>query len=77
MDFRAKKPHPVYIERLALGILFSHENFAFHPHQGGSGSGCDAVLTGSGLGDDTCFSHPFREKNLSEHVVDFVRAGVV
>ena len=35
------------------------------------------MLAGSGLCDDTGFSHSFCEEALSEHVVDFVGSGVV
>ena len=32
---------------------------------------------GAGLGDDAFFSHPPRQQDLAEHVVDLVRAGVI
>src|SRR6185437_6457329 len=35
------------------------------------------MLAGAGFSDDPLFSHPAGEQDLAEHVVDFVRAGVV
>ncbi|MNI80109.1 hypothetical protein D3C73_1366090 [compost metagenome] len=35
------------------------------------------MLTSSGLRNDPLRSHPLGEQNLPQHVVDFVRAGMV
>src|SRR5690348_14819539 len=35
------------------------------------------MLAGAGFGDDALLSHPAGEKDLAQHVVDLVRAGVV
>ena len=34
------------------------------------------MLSGAGFGDDAALAHAARQQNLSEGVVDFVRAGV-
>ena len=34
------------------------------------------MLAGTRLGDDAALAHSLRQQNLSEGIVDFVRAGV-
>jgi hypothetical protein len=54
----------------------AHINHALEARARRHGRRRDAVLTRAGLGDDALFSHPLREQDLAERVVDFVRAGV-
>lgn len=75
--FRSQKLHAEYIQRLALDILRSHVYGAFHVEKGCAGCSCHAVLTGSGLRNDTGFSHFLRQQYLTEHVVDLMRTGMV
>ncbi len=44
---------------------------------GAGGRGRDAVLAGAGFGDDALLAHATGEEDLTEHVVDLVRSGVV
>ena len=77
VNLRAQEPHPVYVQRLPLRILFSHENLTFHVHQRRRGGSGYAVLACAGLGDDTSLAHLFRQQHLTQHVVDLVGSGVV
>ena len=73
----AEDLHPGHVERLALGVDPAHVDRAVQTHEGGRGGGGDAVLAGTGLGDDPGLAHPLGEQRLGEDVVDLVRAGVV
>ena len=77
MDFCSEKAHLVYIERLSLRILHAHVDLALHAKERRRRRCRHAVLTGSGLCDDTGLSHLLREKDLTEYVVDLVGAGVI
>jgi hypothetical protein len=73
----AEQPHAEHVERLAGHVDLAHVDDALHAEQrGGRGAG-DAVLAGTGLGEQTPLAHPLGEQRLTEHVVDLVRAGVV
>ena len=74
---RAEHFHAEYIERLSCHIFLSHVHRTFHPEKCGSGGGRHAVLTGSGLRNDFLLSHALCQKDLPDHVVDFVSAGVI
>ena len=69
--------HAFHVDVLAFHIDGSHIDHAGHAHQRAGGSSGHAVLSGSSLGDDACFSKGSREEDLSDGVVDFVRPGVV
>ena len=75
-NLRSQQTHPVYVQGLPPGVL-PHEHHARHPHEGGSGGGGHAVLSGAGLGDEPGFSHLFRQQRLAQYVVDLMGAGVV
>ena len=73
----AQQAHLVHVERLALGVLASHVDDAFHVEQRRRCGGCHAVLTCAGFGDQARFAHLLRQQRLPEHVVDLVCSGVV
>ena len=75
-DFGAEKTHPRDVERLPFHVDRAHINDAFAAETRGDGGGGDAVLARAGLGDDALLAHAAREQDLTERVVDFVRAGV-
>ena len=65
MHLRTQQLHAVDVQSLTVGVLFSHEDLAFHAHQGGGGGGGNAVLTSSGLGDDPGLAHALGEEYLA------------
>ena len=72
--------HPAdtyYIDVLAFHICFPHIDDAFHIHQCTDGSCCHAMLSGSRLGNDTCFSHAARQKYLPDGVVYFMGSRMI
>ena len=73
----AQHLHTFYVGMLALHIGGTHEDFALHIHQGADGGSGNAMLSGTGFGDDTGLSHLLRHQNLSDGVIDFVCTGMV
>src|SRR6202023_2304728 len=55
----------------------AHIDDAVEPEGGAERGGADPVLAGPGLGNDALLAHAAREHYLPEHVVYFVRAGVI
>ena len=76
-DLRAEELHAGDVERLAAGVDCSHVDGAVEVEVGGRGGAGDAVLAGTGLGDDARLAHPLRQQGLAEDVADLVRARVV
>src|SRR3990172_8771801 len=76
-DLGAEQLHAIDVDRLARDIFRSHIYNALHAEARRDGRGGDAVLAGTGLGDDAALAHVAREQGLADGVVDFVRAGVV
>ena len=72
MHLCTEQLHAVDIERLTLGVLLTHEDFALHAEQCSGGSGCHAVLTCTGLRDDTGLAHTLGKQGLTEYIVDLV-----
>ena len=72
-----EQPHPEDVERLAFDVDVAHVDVALQAEQCRGGGGGDAVLTGTGLGDEPVLAHPLGQQGLPEHVVDLVRSGVV
>ena len=62
--------------RLALDVARAHVHDAGEAEQGGDRRRRDAVLAGTGLGDQALFTEPFCKQTLAKHVVDLVGAGV-
>ena len=77
MNGRAEQLHALDVERLAHDILGAHVDLARQAEQCGDGRGGDAVLAGTGLGDQPALAHPAREDRLADAVVDLVRARVI
>src|ERR1700730_13966289 len=76
-DLGAKQVHAKDIRLLPLDIDGTHVDDTIEPEARASSGRRDAMLARSRLGDDAGFAHPAGEKNLAEHIVDLVRAGVV
>ena len=76
-DLRAEQSHPCDVECLPVGVDAAHVDDALHTEQCAAGRGGHTVLTGTGLGDDAGLTHALGEQQLTEHVVDLVRTGVV
>ena len=74
---RSEKAHLVDIERLALRVHLAHEDHALHTHERRDGRGRHAVLTRTGLRNETRLAHLLREQRLPEAVVDLVRTRVI
>lgn len=75
--FAPSKFHAEHVKRLAANILGAHINNALHIEHGADGGRGDAVLARAGLGDDAMGAHALREQNLSHHIIDFMRSGMV
>src|SRR5262245_55031167 len=73
----AQQFHAIHIERLTLYILGTHVNHTFESEERTHGGGRHTVLTGAGLGYDASLVHAAREQDLTERVVDLVRARVI
>ena len=54
----------------------AHVDDALEAEARAHGRGGDAVLPGTGLGDDSLLAEPARDHGLAERVVQLVRAGV-
>ncbi len=73
----AQEFHAEDVEGLTLDVLFAHIDLAFEPeYRRRRGSG-DAMLSGTGFGNDAPLSHAAGQQRLTESVIDLVRAGVV
>ena len=65
------------VRRLPLDVGGAHVDLARQAVRGAHRRDRDAVLAGAGLGDDARLAHAAGEQDLTEAVVDLVRAGVV
>ena len=73
----AEQLHPGDVERLAPGVDRAHVDGAVEAEVRRRGGARDAVLAGTGLGDDPALAHPLGEQGLAQHVADLVGARVV
>ena len=73
----AEQTHFINVQCLTLCVFLTHKYFTFHAHQCCHCRCRHSVLTGSGLRNDTGFSHFLRQQYLTEHVVDLMRTGMV
>src|SRR5690625_4319410 len=72
-----QKSHPLHVELLTLHILGAHIDHPFHAETC-TRSGCShTMLSRSGFGDDTRFSHPLCEQDLrsEEHTSELQSRG--
>ena len=69
--------HPGHIERLSLGIGFTHIHGTFHAKKRRCGCGGHTVLTCPSLSDETSFAHALSQQCLADDVVDLMRSCVV
>ena len=75
--FGAEQLHPEHVGRLAGDVGGAHIDHARQAEAGTDRGRGDAVLAGTGLGDDPGLAHAHRQQDLADAVVDLVRAGVV
>ena len=73
----AEHVHAEHVRSLPLDVDRAHIDDAFKAEARAERRGSDAVHAGAGLGDDALLAHAPRQKNLAEHVVHFMRAGVI
>ena len=76
-DLGAKQIHAEDVGLLPLDIDVTHVDDAVEPEARASGCRGDAMLARSRLGDDARLAHPAGEKDLAEHIVDLVCAGMI
>src|SRR5665213_166651 len=69
--------HPQHIRFLPFDIDGAHVDDAGQPKLRTERSGGDAMHAGAGFGDDARLAHALGQYDLAEHVVHFVRAGVI
>ena len=73
---RAEQTHAEDVQALAAHVLRAHVDDALQTEERADRGRGDAVLARARLGDDAALAHPAREQDLSERVVDLVRACV-
>src|SRR5579863_2803200 len=69
--------HADDIGLLPLDVDRSHIDEAFQPEARAQRGGRDAMLAGTGFGDNAPLAHAPGHHDLAEHVVDLVRSGVI
>jgi len=75
-DCGAEEFHASDVRRLALHVDRTHVHGARHAEACARGRGCDAVLTGAGLGNHALRAELLREQHLADRVVDLVSTRV-
>ena len=73
----AQQAHAEHVRSLTFHVMRTHVDHALQPELGADRGSGHAMLPGSRFGDDACLAHAAGQDDLSQHVVDFVRAGVV
>ncbi len=76
-DLGTEHFHAEHVELLAFHVHGTHVNGAFHAHECSGGGSGNAVLSGTGLGNDLLFAHALGEQNLADGIVDLVCAEMV
>ena len=69
--------HAADVWPLLLDVHLTHVDLALKLHQGSGRGESDAVLAGSGLGNELLLAHLLCEQSLAQAVVDLVGARVV
>src|SRR5665648_1921 len=76
MNFSVEKFHAEDVKSLAFAVLGAHEHNRLEP-QSCTSHGCSyTVLPRTSFGDDTFFTHAFRQQSLPQSVIDFVGTAV-
>ena len=76
-DLSAEHLHARNIEGLTLGVLAPHVDRAVEAEERSGGRGGHAVLTRTGLRNNTRLTQFLGQQRLAKHVVDLVRTRVV
>ena len=69
--------HTIDIQRLSVGIFFSHKNFTFHTEERCCRCGSHTVLSGTGLCDQAGLAHLLGKQCLSQGIIDLMGTGMV
>ena len=69
--------HAVDVGALTFDVFGTHVHHTLQPVAGTNGGCGHAVLACARFGNDARFAHALGEHGLTNHVVDFVRTGVV
>ena len=77
MDFCTEELHSENVQLLPNDVFLAHVHLALQSKQGAGRSRCDAVLTRTGLGNDSLLAHSDGKQGLTDGVIDLVRAGVI
>ena len=72
----AQELHARDVGRLPADVLLAHVDHAGKAEEGARRGAGDAVLAGTGLGDDALLAEPLGDQRLPERVVDLVGPGV-
>src|SRR5947209_3431748 len=73
----AERLHAQHVWLLPLDVDHAHIDDAFETEFRAHRRGGNPMHAGPGLGDDARFAHAAGQQDLTEHVVDLVRAGVI
>ena len=73
----AKQFHAEHVRLLPLDISLAHEHDTFQTETSANGGRGNAMLTGTRFGNDARLAHAFGQQDLTEAIVDLVRAGVI
>ena len=76
-NFSTEETHAEDVGLLTANVFGAHVDDAGEAEVSASGGGGDAMLAGTGFGNDPFFAHAEGEKSLSDGVIDFVSAGVI
>jgi hypothetical protein len=76
-DRRSHQAHAEDVERLPPHVFLAHVDDTFQTETRAHGCGRDSVLPCSRLRNDARLLHAARKQNLTNRIVDLVRAGVV
>ena len=75
--FGAENLHPQHVGLLPFDVDGAHVYDARQSEFGAKRGGGNAVHAGAGLGDDARLAHAQSQHDLAEHIVHFMRAGVI
>ena len=77
VNFCSEQLHSKDVEFLADDVFFAHVDLALKSKQGTGGCRGNAMLSGSGFGDNPLLAHSNCQEGLANCIVDFVGASMV
>ena len=75
--FGAQQAHAEHVGGLTTHVMRAHVDDAFQTEFGTDRGSGNPMLASTGFCDDPGLAHAARQQDLSEHIVDLMRAGVV